>query len=155
MSQLTKIHPKIRSIIIGAGTQRPALTSQIQSLGLQNNVFLLGSITEAARLLHAGDMFVLPSKSESYGYVLHEAGLAELPVVATHVGGIPDIVTSGTSGTLVEPDSATTLAQAINTYLEQPALRAKHAAALKTAMSSRSVDKMVAATTALYLLPLK
>ncbi|PJC56189.1 glycosyltransferase, partial [Candidatus Kaiserbacteria bacterium CG_4_9_14_0_2_um_filter_41_32] len=47
-------------------------------------IFVLGNITEAARFLKAFNMFVLASKSESYGYVLHEAGLAELPVVATN-----------------------------------------------------------------------
>jgi len=66
------------------------------------------------------DIFVLPSREEPFGIVLLEAGLAGLPVVATRVGGIPEIIKHGSDGLLVNPDDSTELASAIRSLIEQP-----------------------------------
>lgn len=150
-----KSHPKLRAVIIGEGSQKASLTQQIQENGLTQHVFLVGSITEAARFLKAADLFILPSKSESYGYVLHEAGLAKLPVIATNVGGIPDIITSGKTGQLISPDSPTELVAQIESFFNRPQLWKEYANNLENVMHDRSVEKMVFSTTALYLLTFK
>jgi glycosyltransferase involved in cell wall biosynthesis len=152
MSQVVRLNPNVRSIIIGEGSERDTLQAQIKKAGLDTQVFLLGNITEAARFLPAGDVFILPSKSESYGYVLHEAGLAGLPVIATNVGGIPDIITHNQTGRLIQPDSPDALARAILHFLDHSQQWQTYAKHLQTAMKSRSTQKMVDATSALYTL---
>ena len=152
MSQVVRLNPNVRSIIIGEGSERDTLQAQIKKAGLDTQVFLLGNITEAARFLPAGDVFILPSKSESYGYVLHEAGLAGLPVIATNVGGIPDIITHNQTGRLIQPDSPDALAREILHFLDHSQQWQTYAKHLQTAMKSRSTQKMVDATSALYTL---
>ncbi len=142
----------MRLIIIGEGTERKNLQQLIKELNLTKSVFLVGAINEAARLLKAFDIFVLSSRSEAYGYVLHEAGLAELPVIATNVGGIPEIIKNGVSGLLVEPNNPPALSQALATLLSDSTLRNKFSAALHVEMKNRTLEKMVRATEALYTL---
>lgn len=150
----TERHSKIRCIIIGDGQEKEKFSALIEKLGLSQNVFLVGPITEAARFLKAASVFVLPSKSESYGYVLHEAGLAKLPVIATNVGGIPDIITSEQTGKLIPPDDTEALASTISDFLEHPKAWSEMAEHLHTSMQSRTVERMTEATETLYSLPL-
>lgn len=154
MKNVVSRFPTIRLVIIGDGQLKGSLTTLIEKQNLTNHIFLTGSITEAARFLKAGNVFVLPSKSESYGYVLHEAGLAHVPIVATNVGGIPDIVVSGTEGLLVEADDADALTQAIIATLDNPQKANDRADALEKKLQLRTTKAMVNATTALYELPL-
>ncbi len=149
---ILKKFPQVRLIIIGEGTERKNLQQLIKELNLTKSVFLVGAINEAARLLKAFDIFVLSSRSEAYGYVLHEAGLAELPVIATNVGGIPEIIKNGVSGLLVEPNNPPALSQALATLLSDSTLRNKFSAALHVEMKNRTLEKMVRATEALYTL---
>jgi len=155
MRDVSTEHSSIRLIIIGEGAMRAVLEKQIHNLQLTNHVFLVGNITEAARFLKAGNLFVLPSKSESYGYVIHEAGLAKVPVIATNVGGIKDIITTGKTGQLIEPDNAPALTEQINHFLERPEQWKMYASNLENVMHDRSVEKMVLKTSALYLLTFK
>jgi glycosyltransferase involved in cell wall biosynthesis len=148
----TSLESPIRSVIIGAGSTEAELAAQIKASGLSQDVFLLGSITEAARFLPAGDLFILPSKSESYGYVLHEAGLAGLPTIATNVGGIPDIITHNRTGRLVPPDNTKALAKEITHFLQHQKDWQNYGRNLQSEMKLRSTKHMVDATTALYTL---
>ncbi len=150
-----KIDDSVRFVIIGEGQERERLEKSIAKYGLQERVILVGAITEAARFLKAADIFVLPSKSESYGYVIHEAGLAGVPIVATAVGGISDIISNPSEGTLVPPDDADALHRAIIDTLQNKDVALKKASVLQEKLNARSVDTMVSATSALYLLPLK
>jgi glycosyltransferase involved in cell wall biosynthesis len=150
MAELIKIRPQTRLIIIGEGKMREAIEEQIITLGLSSHVFLLGNIVEAARFLKAFDLFVLVSKSESYGYVIHEAGLAMVPVVATDVGGIPDIIKNKADGILIQPDSVMELVSAIKTTLSSPELTALRTEALYQKLSKRTVSVMTQETTYLY-----
>ena len=154
MKNVVSRFPTIRLVIIGDGQLKGSLTTLIEKQKLLEHIFLTGSITEAARFLKAGNVFVLPSKSESYGYVLHEAGLAHVPIVATNVGGIPDVVTTGTEGLLVRADDATALMKAIIDTLDNPQKANDRADALEKKLQLRTTKAMVNATTALYELPL-
>ena len=88
-------------ILIGDGPQRKSLEEQIKKMRLTNN-FLFGPIKNAARYLKALDVFVLPSVKEGFPYAILEAMAAEEPIVATKVGGVPEIITDGENGFLVE-----------------------------------------------------
>ncbi len=150
MGELVKNYPALRLILIGEGELKNTIEKQITDSNLTENVFILGKITEAARFLKAFDMFVLASKSESYGYVLHEAGLAGLPVVATNVGGIPDIITNNQSGLLIPPDNVSDLYIAIKKLLNEPNTAQSLASNLLDKMSTRTIEKMIRVTEDLY-----
>lgn len=154
MAELKNTHPNLISIIIGEGQERRKLTEQIVNKHLESTVFLTGSITEAARFLKAGDVFVLPSKSESYGYVLHEAGLAGVPVLATKVGGIPDVIEDGVTGRLITPDDIPALVRELQNFVSVKGKWQSWAIKHQALMKERSVEKMVLQTTTLYELPL-
>lgn len=150
MAALTREHTNIRYIIIGDGQLRTQLQQQVRDLGIEKHVFFTGAIHEAARLLPAFDIFTLPSKSESFGYVLLEAGLAQLPVVTTNVGGITDIITDKKTGLVVEPDDTRALREALQTLIIHTQLRSELADAHHIKTHTFSVDKMCAKTAALY-----
>lgn len=152
MATLVKTFPDLKLLIIGEGSERTKLQGLIETHRLANSVFLLGAITEAARLLPAFDIFTLTSHSEAYGYVVHEAGLAGLPVVATNVGGIPEIIDHGISGLLIPTNNQIALTEALQTLLTSDSKRTAFASALKAKMQERSLEKMVRATESLYLL---
>lgn len=150
VGQLRLIRPTIRLICIGDGSLHSDLSALIRARGLEQHVFLLGSVVEAARLLPAFTVMTLPSKSESYGYVLHEAGLARVPVVATAVGGISDIINHELSGLLVPPDDGPTLAAALNQTLVDSDRTQGFVQSLHTHLLERTVARMVTTTTLLY-----
>ena len=150
VASLVRTHPTVRLICIGDGSIRTELEALVQAHNLAAHVFFLGSVVEAARFLKAFTIAVLPSKSESYGYVLHEAGLAGVPVVATAVGGIPDIIRHEVSGLLVPPDDSEYLTNALAQLLDNTTRAEQFASALQKSVSARTVALMTAATTALY-----
>ncbi len=145
-------YPELRLFIIGEGSERQRLETLINDLNLNNNVFLLGRLSEAARLLKAFDIFVFPSASEAYGYAAHEAGLAGVPVIATNVGGLPEIIDSEINGLLVGADNTLALTEAILRLLQDQVLRNEMVDKLKEKMKARSLEKMVRATESLYTL---
>jgi glycosyltransferase involved in cell wall biosynthesis len=148
---LTAVHPKLRLICIGDGARRAYLAHLIKKHGMRDHIFLLGSVHEAARFLHAADVFVLSSTSESYGYVIHEAGLANVPVVATHVGGITDIITDHESGWLVIPNDVADLAGAIHEVLTSPEEVLTRTQNLKNKLAKRTTAAMATETADLYI----
>lgn len=150
IADLVHAHPALRHLIISAGEARATLEDQIIGAGLEEHVFLLGALDEAAQYLKAADVFVLASRTEALSYVVTEAAMAELPIVASDVGGIPEIVTDKLSATLVPVADTTALVAAIDQYLSNHALAAEHAANAKTASARFSMEQMIAATTAVY-----
>jgi len=94
----------VRYIVIGDGEEKEQLQKQIKDLNA-SNVYLAGRIENAASLLRGFDAFLLPSIKEGLPYVLLEAGFAGLPVIATRVGGIPELIEHAKSGILVAPKS--------------------------------------------------
>jgi glycosyltransferase involved in cell wall biosynthesis len=152
IAQIKETVPRLRLLCIGDGQLRTELETYIQAHNLGDNVYILGPVTEAARFLRGFDSFALASQSESYGYVLHEAGLAKLPVVATTVGGIPDIVTNKETGLLVPPNDSPALAKALLAIHQNHNYAQSLAKALHDNLSQRTVKKMTEATTVLYTL---
>jgi glycosyltransferase involved in cell wall biosynthesis len=118
-------------VIVGEGEERHALERQIERLRLGTRVHLLGFIDNAASLLKAFDIFVLPSRKEGLPYAILEAGEAEVPVIASTVGGIPEIVDDQLSGILVPAHDSSALAEALNDLAAHPGMRGHYAARLK------------------------
>ncbi len=117
---LSQSHPDVHVIILGRGGMRDALSSLSVSLGIQDRIHLLGFREDAASYLRLMDVFTLPSLSEGLPLSLLEAMAAEVPVVVTQVGGMPEVVEHGKSGFLVPPGDPETLAHKIRWLLENP-----------------------------------
>lgn len=109
----------IRVSVIGSGRERESLTIRAQQLGVTSQVRWCGVVPDAARCFAAFDLFVLSSRTEGTPIVLFEAMAAGVPIVATHVGGVPDVV-SPAEAALVAPDDPVTLAVAIRAAHADP-----------------------------------
>lgn len=122
LAQLAPAHPGLGLTLIGDGPDRAALAAQAAALGLSERVVFAGLQGEAevAEALAAHDMLVLPSFAEGVPVVLMEAMASRLPVVATRVGGVAELVRDGESGLLVAPGDADGLSEAIDTLLNDP-----------------------------------
>lgn len=144
-------YPDTALIFAGEGDERGYLEHLIKVQGVGDNVFLLGHVPEAPHYLKAFDLFVLPSRSESLGYVLLEAGAAELPVVASNIGGIPEVIVDHSTGMLVPPNNPEALTEAILELLTNPSLAQSYAATLhKKVEAEFTLEQMIDATLARY-----
>jgi glycosyltransferase involved in cell wall biosynthesis len=123
-SRILRNYPSARLIMVGDGTLRNELTRLSKSLGLENSVEFTGFVPfpEIPSYLSRFSILVLPSRSEGMPNALLQAMAAGLPVVATRVGGIPEIVEDHVEGLLVEPNSPDDLAKAINELMSSESL---------------------------------
>lgn len=143
--------PDAHFIVMGEGILREKLETLIKKCGLENRFHLVGFVTSARKYLKGFDVFVLPSKKEGLGYVLLEAGYAELPVVATTVGGIPEIINDGISGVLVPAYDPRSLAKTLTDLMEHPNTRDRYAEELhKKVTRYFNLRGMVKHTIAVY-----
>jgi glycosyltransferase involved in cell wall biosynthesis len=104
-------------VLIGDGPERPKLIQQINALGLQGTVHLPGYMQEPQRFLEEVDLMVLPSHTEGLPNAALEALLMEVPVLATRVGGTPEVITDGETGRLVPSHSPEALAGGILDFI--------------------------------------
>lgn len=142
---------KIVYFIIGDGEQRTHIENQIKSLGLENSVFLLGRVPDASLYMKAFDIFLMPSISEGLPYVLLEAGLAQLPIIATAVGGIPEIVDDMESGILIQAKKEKEVQHAIEYYLNHKKTMKEFGTAIQSKISKNfSIEKMIEETIKTY-----
>jgi glycosyltransferase involved in cell wall biosynthesis len=119
-ADLRRSHPSMRVLIAGEGPERHKLEQLIDSLGLRDAALLLGRRADVVDVLAACDVVVSCSDFEGTPLAVIESMAAGKPVVATRVGGLPDLVEDGVTGVLVEPRSPTGLAQAIDGLLARP-----------------------------------
>lgn len=120
MASLRERHP-IRALIVGGGRKLDEVRQLAESLGLAGAAHFLGPRPDVPDLLNAMDIFVLPSYSEGVSLALLEAMAAGKPVIATAVGGLPEVVTDGDNGLLIPPRDAGALAGALERLLADPA----------------------------------
>jgi len=131
-------------IIIGDGTERKKLESKITEYGLKNKIILIGQIPEAHKFMKAFDIFVLPSVKEGFPWVILEAMAAKLPIVATSVGAMPEIIESGKNGILVEPKDPQQLAETMKYLIENERVRQELGIqAHQTVLFKFSIEKMM------------
>jgi glycosyltransferase involved in cell wall biosynthesis len=122
-AEISGAYRGLRLLMVGDGPLRRQHEEQARSLSLEQRVVFLGKKgrSEVARLLHGCSIFVLPSRSEPFAMVVTEALACRKPVVASAVGGIPEIIEDGHSGVLVEPDNPGALARALVKVLDNHA----------------------------------
>ncbi len=151
MSQLRNDYANLFLVITGDGALRSDLKTQVANAGLQDRVRFLGWREDADAVMAGLDVFVQPSLWEGFGLVLLEAMARDLPIIATHVSAIPEIVQDGETGLLVPPKDAAALADAVRQLVDDPQLRQKMGEAGRTRLDNHfSEAKMVEATAELY-----
>jgi L-malate glycosyltransferase len=110
LARVVPQRPNVRLLIAGEGPELPTIQDTIARLGLQRHVRLLGLRTDVPRLLAAADLFLLSSVTEGIPLTVIEAMAASLPVVATGVGGMSEVVVHGETGALVPAKDPETMA---------------------------------------------
>ena len=151
MAEIREEYPNLQLIIIGEGEEREKLEAQISYSKLANQVILTGNIPNAPTLLPAFDIFVLPSVKEGLPYVILEAGLAGLPVIASDVGGIHEVIISEKTGLLTEPKNIPDLILKIQNLIADPETQKIYGENLKQKVERDfSLEKMVRETVEVY-----
>ncbi len=120
-----KVKEKVHLHIFGEGRERTEIAAVIRAHGLDRMVTLHGVVARPQEALQQIRLLVLPSIAEGFGLVLIEAMAAGVPVIATHVPGIRDVIREGETGLLVPPDDEAALASAIDRILGDANLRKK------------------------------
>lgn len=151
LAELSHHHQGLALVVCGEGDARNYLTELALSLHVSSRVFLLGFLPNAREYLAAGDIYLIPSSKEGLPLALLEAGLASLPVVASKVGGIPDVIVDHQTGLFMPRGNTHILARAIAYYLDNPDDAARYGAALREkVLTEFSEEQMLERTLALY-----
>jgi glycosyltransferase involved in cell wall biosynthesis len=135
-AKVLKIIPEAKLVIAGSGREKDNLSHQIQGLNITNSVFMVGILSKEkmAQLMAAADVFILPSKRESFGLSLLEASAAGVPVICSNAGGVPEIFQDGLNALLYPPGDDRAMAKAIIHLIQDKELaKAISANALETA----------------------
>ena len=142
---------RTRLVIVGDGPSRSALDARIRSAGLLDAVTLTGERSDIPEVLRELDLFVLPSLNEGISNTVLEAMATGLPVLATRVGGNPELVVENETGQLVNPGDRSAMAEWIIAYVEDRGLRRRHGIAGRKHVEVRfSMQAMVASYLDLY-----
>ncbi|HWP45678.1 MAG TPA: TIGR03088 family PEP-CTERM/XrtA system glycosyltransferase [Candidatus Limnocylindrales bacterium] len=132
-------------LIIGDGPCWRDLEKLANDLGIRKSVRFLGARMDVAELLKLLDIFVLPSLAEGISNTILEAMATGIPVVATHVGGNPELVVNGETGYLFPKEDLATLLKVLEGYILNPAIMKEHGMAGRQRVVNRfSLDRMVA-----------
>lgn len=150
LAELQQEGVPFRATLVGDGPLRPLLVQRTEELGLADRVEFTGALSSdhVASHLREADAFVLPSivteagKMEGIPVALMEAGAARLPLVASAISGIPELVADGQTGLLVAPGDSAALAQALRALAQSPALRERLGrAAQQQVLSEFTIEK--------------
>jgi glycosyltransferase involved in cell wall biosynthesis len=131
-------------VFIGDGQARPSIERAVHQAGIRDRVFVLGSRSDVAEIMAAGDVVLLASRSEGMPACVIEAGLIGLPVVATAVAGVSEVVVDGRTGFLVPPGDQQAMASRILALLEDEAKRASMGQAARQHCLGRFDVRLVA-----------
>ncbi len=148
--QVTK-NRDVQFVIIGEGNLKVELENLIKTNNLENNVVLMGFLDNASEYLKGFDLVILPSRSEALALVVLETGLANVPIIASRVGGIPEIISESKFGELFEKENYIELAQKINHTIENYEDSKQNAENLKQRiLQDFTHQKMLEETISLY-----
>lgn len=137
--------------LAGNGPMRAEIEAMREAAGLGGDIRLLGEREDTAALMQAADFLVLPSSFEGMSNVLMEAMSVGCPVIASAVGGNPELVEDGETGLLFPDDDAHALAAQLQRMSSEPALRARLAEKAAQMVHERySIDNLVTSTSAIY-----
>jgi glycosyltransferase involved in cell wall biosynthesis len=131
MADVAKAHPEADLVVVGDGEVRARMEARAKAMGLADRVHFLGfrSQGDVRAAMADADVFTLPSFAEGVPVVFMEAMASGIPVVATQVAGVSELVEEGVSGFIVPPGDATALARRVSDLLSDPALRTRMGAA--------------------------
>jgi N-acetyl-alpha-D-glucosaminyl L-malate synthase BshA len=132
-----------RLLLVGDGPDLPEARRRIRELGLKSSVEILGEQEQLVPLLSEADLFLLPSSQESFGLAALEAMACDVPVVASRVGGVPELVEDGVTGFLCPPDDLAGMAQASIRLLTDDALHARMAQASRQRAARQFTDARI------------
>jgi glycosyltransferase involved in cell wall biosynthesis len=150
-AQIAAAYPDLHLVFVGDGPEKRPLQTAAQQLPCANRVLFLGDQQEITRLLAGVDMLVLPSLWEGLPNVVLEAMAAGLPVVATAVGGTPELITPNETGLLVPPRDPFALAHALVQLLDDAELAQRMGENGRQRVAEQfAIERMVEQTEALY-----
>ncbi len=142
---------KLRLVLIGDGPLRSPVADMLAAEGANDLAWLAGSRDDVPQLLRGLDVFVLPSLAEGISNTILEAMASGLPVIATRVGGNPELVVEGVTGMLIPAGDPEALAASVAVYLHDPALARRHGRAARERVEREySLDAMVKRYIAVY-----
>lgn len=138
-------------VIIGEGEERANLEKLIQDKRMSDRIFLIGRVEDARAYLKAFDIFTLTSRTEALPYSIMEAGLAGLPVIASEVGGIPELITNPEQGILVPKGNVEEIKKSLLFMIKKPKYRQLAGANLKRQVQENfSLKQMLEKTIEAY-----
>ena len=142
---------RLRLVIVGDGPLREGVDRVLRAADLRELAWLPGERADVPDILRGLDCFVLPSLAEGISNTILEAMATEIPVVATRVGGNPELIDDAVTGRLIPPHDPDSMATAILGYFDDPVTARRHARAARQAAVQRfSLDRMVADYLSLY-----
>lgn len=151
LKAMTKLPTDVPLVVMSSGVEEGRLHQLAEDLGISERVFFAGFVKDAANYIPAFSIFAMTSTKEGLPYVILEAGLASLPVVATRAGAIPDVITNGVSGLLVDLKDVAAVADRIRSLLSDHELRIRLGTQLhENVMKNFSARKMVEKTIICY-----
>lgn len=143
---LSSHYPDVKLLIVGEGPERPRLEALQDERSM-----LLGNRLDVPAILQTLDVFALPSLNEGISNTILEAMAAGIPVIATNVGGNPELVTDGKTGVLLPPKQSQQMAAVLLQYACNPSLRQSHGVSGRTkVMEQFSIQRMIHAYEAVY-----
>jgi N-acetyl-alpha-D-glucosaminyl L-malate synthase BshA len=146
-----RAHRRVKLLIVGEGPERGRVEALVGEHGLSDDLEILGEVEDVRAVLSVADVFLLPSAQESFGLAALEAMSCGLPVVATRVGGLPEVIEHGRTGFLHALGDEAGLAASVRDLLEDRTLHARIAAAARASVVDRfDEDRIVPMYEALY-----
>lgn len=150
MPKVFKKLPTAKLILVGSGPLKYMLQKVVRKLKIDDKVIFTGTVRDISSILQLLTVFVLPSRSEAFGISILEAMRANVPVIATRVGGIPEVITNNQNGILIEPSNHKLLASTIIRLLHDKKLQHKLIKNGVETIKKFSITKMVNATSQIY-----
>ncbi len=142
---------RLRLLMVGDGALKTKVEACLRAAGVDSMAWLPGSRDDVPDLLRAMDVFVLPSRAEGISNTILEAMACGVPVVATRVGGNPELVEDGVTGVLVPSQDIESMAHAVSEYVQSPEMRAAHGRAARIKVEREfSINRMVEDYLAVY-----
>ncbi len=148
-SRLVQDLPDLHWIIVGEGPMKERLQQRSRELGVEDRMHLVGGLEDPHQALAEADVFVLSSISEGFGSSVLAAMARGVPVVATRVGGVPDLLVNG-SGMLVEPQNPEALAASVRLVLSDAVLRKSLAQKARAELPKYTVSAMAERVLSVY-----